>query len=91
MILNTMAYETVCYFLVAIKLYCDTKSRILTVQRGAKPLSEPSVPSLRSYGSMRSRCILDGYEAFLTMHRSSPARMGCGSREAEALLEAPSG
>jgi hypothetical protein len=37
---------------------------------GIKPLSEPSVPSLRSYGSMRSRCILDGYEAFLTMRRS---------------------
>ena len=30
--------------------------------------------SLRSYGSMRSRCILDGYEAFLTMRRSSPVR-----------------
>jgi len=34
-------------------------------------LLEPSVPSLRSYGSMRSRCILDGYEAFLTMRRST--------------------
>ena len=52
-----------------------TRSRVFWLfSGGIKPLSEPSVPSLRSYGSMRSRCILDGYEAFLTMRRSSPAR-----------------
>ncbi len=38
---------------------------------GVLPLLEPSVPSLRSYGSMRSWCIHDGYEAFLTMRRST--------------------
>jgi len=39
------------------------------------PLLEPSVPSLRSYGSMRSWCIHDGYEAFLTMRLSPLMRM----------------
>ena len=48
-----------------------TRSRVFwLVSEDIKPLSKPSVPSLRSYGSMRSRYILDGYEAFLTMRRS---------------------
>jgi hypothetical protein len=33
-----------------------------------------SASRLRSCGSMRSRCILDGYEAFLTTCRSLPVR-----------------
>ena len=35
------------------------------------PLIEPSIPLLRSYGSMRSWCIHDGYEASLSMRRST--------------------
>ena len=39
----------------AINLYCDTMSRIYGLfNKGLFPLLEPSVPSLRSYGSMRS-------------------------------------
>jgi len=48
-----------------------TRSRVFWLfSGGITPLSEPSVPSLRSYGSMRSWCIHDGYEAFLTMRWS---------------------
>ncbi len=59
------------------KWYCDTMSRIYGLfNKGLFPLLEPSVPSLRSYGSMRSWCIHDGYEAFLTKRRSLPMADG---------------
>ncbi len=61
----------------------------MTVQQRIILLIEPSVPSLRSKGSMRSWCIHDGYGAFLLMCQSTPVR-GVG-REEETLLEVPSG
>ena len=61
----------------------------MTVQQRILFLIEPSVPSLRSKGSMRSWCIHDGYEAFLLMCQSTPVRGF--DREEETLLEVLSG
>ena len=62
---------------------------MMTVQQKMLYLIEPSVPSLRSKGSMRSWCIHDGYEAFLLMCQSTPVR-GFDLEEG-TLLEVPSG
>ena len=70
-------------------LNCDTRLHIMTVQQRMVYLIEPSVPSLRSKGSMRSWCIHDGYGAFLLMCQSTPVRGF--DREEETLLEVPSG
>jgi hypothetical protein len=62
---------------------------MMTVQQRMLSLIEPSVPSLRSKGSMHSWCIHDGYEAFLLMCQSTSVRGF--DREEETLLEVPSG
>jgi hypothetical protein len=46
----------------------------MAVQQRMIFLFEPSVPSLRSRGSMRSWCIHDGHGAFLLMCQNTPVR-----------------